>query len=304
MNKPSTLVCLLVFLLLARAILLISGLDKTIGLIFKKEQTKKEKAKALRMGKSAIITKLRNLNCKRELLIREVKLPLISYYIMTALGVVGGGVIGKVFFHETLFAVIVAILGAFAPILFLSIKYTKTKSSQIEKLQSSMMILSASYIVTEDFLKTVQDNIELLEYPEPFKDFLAYVNFIDGNVKAALRRMENGVGNVYFSQWVDVLIMAQEDRSLKYVTMSVMDAMNDVQQAQLEADTAIFAVWREYFTILMLIFSAPLIFRILMAPAYIVLVTSFVGRGLLLLLLATVVYSIISAVRLNKPLLM
>ena len=153
-------------------------------------------------------------------------------------------------------------------------------------------------------MKSVQDNIELLEYPEPFKDFIAYVSYIDGSVKAALRRMENQVDNVYFSQWVDVIVMAQDDRSLKYVTMSVMDAMNDTAQAQLEADTAMFAIWREYFTILTLIFSTPLIFRILMAPAYQILVTSFIGKGLLFLLLATTIYSIVIALRLNKPLLM
>jgi len=244
------------------------------------------------------------LNRRREVLVLEVQMPKLTYYLLTALGAVSGAVVGKVFFHEKLFAVIVSILGALAPILYLDIRHTATKSSRIEKLQSSMLILSSSYIVTEDFLRSVQDNIELLEYPAPFRDFLTYVNCIDSNVKTALRRMENQVDNVYFSQWVDVLIMAQDDRNLKYVTMSVVDAVNDVQQAQLEADTAIFAVWREYFTVLMLIFSAPLIFRILMAPAYKILVSSFIGKGLLLLLLVAVVYSIIKAVRLNKPLLM
>ena len=116
--------------------------------------------------------------------------------------------------------------------------------------------------------------------------------------------MENQVDNIYFSQWIDVLIMAQDDRNLKYVTMSVMDAMNDVQQAQLEADTAMFSVWREYLTVLTLIFSAPLIFRILMAPAYQILVSTVVGKGLLVLLLVAVVYSLIKAAHLNKPLLM
>ncbi len=85
--------------------------------------------------------------------------------------------------------------------------------------------------------------------------------------------------------------------------MSVVDAMNDVHQAQREADTAMFAIWREYFTVLILIFSAPMIFRILMKNAFTVLVTTLPGQALIGLLLAAVVFSLAKAVQLNKPLL-
>jgi len=188
--------------------------------------------------------------------------------------------------------------------LYLNFKQTIERSTHVEKLLSSMMILSNSYIVTEDFLKSVHDNVNVLEYPAPFQDFLTYVSLIDSNTKTGLRRMENQVDNIYFSQWIDVLIMAQDDRSLKFVTMSVVDAMNDVHLAQREADTAMFSIWREYFTVLILIFSAPIIFRIMMKQAYVILISTLPGQALLLLLLASVVYSLIKAVQLNKPLLM
>lgn len=43
---------------------------------------------------------------------------------------------------------------------------------------------------------------------------------------------------------------------MKTVTMSVVDAMNDVHQVQMEADTAMYAIWHEYFTVLALIFGS------------------------------------------------
>lgn len=304
MKDNSLLICVAVFLLLATAILLICGVGKSISLGLKQRKAKQEKVAEMKVRKGTFLSMLSHLNGKRKLLIAQVQMPLQTYYLLTGLCIVTGAAVGKVFFQETLFAVITAVLGAFAPLLYLNIKQTMTKSARIEKLKSSMMILSSSYIVTEDFLKSVQDNINLLEYPTPFRDFLTYVSYIDSNIKTGLRRMENQVDNVYFSQWIDVLIMAQDDRNLKYVTMSVMDAMNDVQQAQLEADTAMFSVWREYLTVLALIFSAPLIFRILMAPAYQILVSTVLGKVLLMLLLVAVVYSLIKAARLNKPLLM
>jgi hypothetical protein len=142
-----------------------------------------------------------------------------------------------------------------------------------------------------------------LEYPDPFRVFLTFVRLIDGNVNTGLRRMANQVDNSYFSQWVDVLALAQNDRRMKYVTTSVVDAMNDVRQAQREADTAMYAIWREYFTVLILIFSTPMIFRVLMKPAYRSLYRRLpvsparapAGGGRVFT---------IQAVRLNRPLLM
>ena len=296
----TTLIYLAIFLLLAAAIFLISGLDEGIGA----ELRRGKKAGAIKIRQRTLLTKLARLEQKRRLLISEAGIPKTVYWLLTCLGTAGGAVIGKFFFYGTFFAVVIGILGALSPLLYLNYKGTLSKSQRVEKLQSSMMILSNAYIVTEDFLKSVRDNIDVLEYPAPFRDFLTYVSLIDGNVKAGLRRMENQVDNAYFSQWIDVLMMSQDDRSLKIVTMSVVDAMNDVHQAQRESDTAMYAIWREYFTVLALIFAAPVIFRVLMKQAYLVLVTTLPGQALLVLLLAAVVFSLVRAVQINKPLLM
>ncbi len=290
----------MIFLLLAAVVFLVCGLDVSI----RAQLRRGKKAGAMRLRKRPVLTKLRRLEQKRRLLLAETKTPEAVYWLLTGLGAVGGAAVGKLFFSETFFALAVGLLGAFGPMFYLNYRLTQSKGRRAEKLQASMMLLSNSYIVTEDFLKSVQDNVDLLEYPDPFRDFLTYVSLIDGNVYTGLRRMANQVDNLYFSQWVDVLALAQSDRRMKYVTTSVVDAMNDVRQAQREADTAMYAVWREYFTVLILIFSTPMIFRVLMKPAYLILVSTLPGQLLLALLLAAAVYSLIQAVRLNRPLLM
>lgn len=262
------------------------------------------KKRAIRKPKGGIGKTIRRLRRKTNLLLEQVQMPKTTYGLMSAACVIAGAAVGKLVFRSTLFMLLIACLSAFSPFLYLNFKATKTRSNRMEKLRSTMMILSGSYIVTEDFLKSVQDNLELLEYPKPFRDFLAYCNYIDGNIKVALRRLETQVDNSFFSQWIDALIMAQDDRQLKYVTMSVVDSMNDVAQAQMESDTAIYAVWREYFMVLTIIFSAPLIFKILMPPAYEILVSSLIGQGLFVLLLGAVVFSLVRALKLNKPILM
>ena len=298
------LVYLTVFLLLGTVSILVVGSGQSFGQAMGMAKVIKDKKKGMRKQKSSVGERLSKLNRKRNKLLAQVQMSEHTYLLMTIACIVAGGAIGKLVFNSIAFVVLIGGLGAAAPLLYLSFKGTKTRSSRMEKLRSTMMILSGSYIVTEDFIKTVQDNLELLEYPKPFQDFLTYCNYIDGNIKVALRRLEAQVNNSYFSQWIDVLVMAQDDRQLKYVTMSVVDSMNDVAQAQMESDTVIYAVWREYFMVLALIFAAPLIFKILMPMAYEILVTSLVGQGLFILLLAAVVFSLVRALKLNKPILM
>ncbi len=302
--KYTALIYLTIFSLMAAVGLIISGQSKSISDKYNRSIIKKKKSSNLKPAKRTFLKKLKRLEKRRRGLITEVRMPDAVYYIMTAAGAIGGFYIGKIYFSELFFSVVVGIMGALAPLLYLRFRQTTERGAQIEKLLSSMMILSNSYIVTEDFLKSVDDNINVIEFPNPFQEFLTYVSFIDSNIKMGLRRMETQVSNIYFSQWIDVLIMAQDDRSLKFVTMSVVEAMNDVHLAQREADTAMFSIWREYFTVLVLIFSAPVIFRILMKQAYVILISTLPGQALLLLLLATVVYSLIKAVQMNKPLLM
>lgn len=298
------LVYLTVFLLLGAVSILAVGLGQCFDQAMWIAKEVKGKKKFVLKQKSNLSKRRFNFNRKRTKLLTQVQMSEYTYRLMTIACIIAGGAIGKLVFNSMAFVILIGGLGAAAPLLYLSFKGTKTRSSRMEKLRSTMMILSGSYIVTEDFIKTVQDNLELLEYPKPFQDFLTYCSYIDGNIKVALRRLEAQVNNAYFSQWIDVLVMAQDDRQLKYVTMSVVDSMNDVAQAQMESDTVIYAVWREYFMVLALIFAAPLIFKILMPMAYELLVTSFVGQGLFVLLLAAVVFSLVRALKLNKPILM
>ncbi len=294
---------LVVFLLLAMATILLFGLDKNLSDSLKLAQEIRGKKRSMKKPKNTLSKQIARMQKRQKAMAVGAGMPLTTYRLMSMACVMAGFMAGKLIFNSIVLAVLIATLSAFIPMLYLTIKGTKNKGSRVEQLRSTMMILSSSYIVTEDFLKSVQDNIDLLEYPKPFRNFLVHANYIDGNLKVAFRRLEQEVDNTYFSQWIDVLMMAQDDRSLKYVTMSVVDAMNDAAQAQLEGNTAIAAVWREYFMVLALIFSAPLIFKLLMPFAYQILVTSMAGQSLMVLLLVAVVFSIWRALKLNKPIM-
>lgn len=246
--------------------------------------------------------KLARLLHRAKSLIRGSKLPPPVYALMTAGCAIGGFLAGKFIYGSTLIAVALGVTFLLAPLLWLSFRETSSRSTEMDRLASSMMILSNSYLITEDFLTSVKENLEVLEAPEPFRDFFTYASYMDSSLRAGLQRMDQRVGNSYFSQWVDALIMAQEDRSLKYVTVSVVQSLNDALQVQRESDAAMYAVWRDYFLVLILIFSTPLVFRLLLADAYAAMTGTLIGQSLLLLLLAAVVFSVFRALKINRPL--
>ena len=299
----SGMICFVVFLLLSAAAFFFLRLDYALLDWITARAERKAKIKSFK--KQSRISKLVDkLLAKCVSLITNSQMPKTAYYILTVVCAVGGYCAGKVIFSSFPIALAVGTFGLIAPLLFFSFRQTKAKTAQLERLASSMMILSNSYVVTEDFITSVRDNLEILEHPEPFKDFLTYVTLMDSSVATGLRRMEAKVNNPYFSQWINALVLAQEDRSLKYVTVTVVDSMHDVLSVQAESDAAMYAVWRDYLMTLIMIFSVPLIFKFTLADAYLTLTGSLVGQSMFILLLAAVIFSVFRALKINKPLMM
>ena len=283
-------------------LLLTAGGFSLLGISGKSGRDGKNRRRYRNRGK--LEEKLARLLQRAKSLIRGSKLPPPVYALMTAGCAIGGFLAGKFIYGSTLIAVALGVTLLLAPLLWLSFRETSSRSTEMDRLASSMMILSNSYLITEDFLTSVKENLEVLEAPEPFRDFYTYASYMDSSLRAGLQRMDQRVGNSYFSQWVDALIMAQEDRSLKYVTVSVVQSLNDALQVQRESDAAMYAVWRDYFLVLILIFSTPLVFRLPLADAYAAMTGTLIGQSLLLLLLATVVFSVFRALKINRPLVM
>ena len=299
----SGMICFVVFLLLSAAAFFFLRLDYALLDWITARVERKAKIKSFK--KQSRISKLVDkVLAKCVSLITNSQMPKTAYYILTVVCAVGGYCAGKVIFSSFPIALAVGTFGLIAPLLFFSFRQTKAKTAQLERLASSMMILSNSYVVTEDFITSVRDNLEILEHPEPFKDFLTYVTLMDSSVATGLRRMEAKVNNPYFSQWIDALVLAQDDRSLKYVTVTVVDSMHDVLSVQAESDAAMYAVWRDYLMTLIMIFSVPLIFKFTLADAYLTLTGSLVGQSMFILLLAAVIFSVFRALKINKPLMM
>jgi len=292
-----------VFLLISTALLLLTGLGSEIRLAMEASAGRKQKKQSFQK-QGRLKRKLCSTLTAQKTLVKEGAFPVPFFLLLAALCAAGGFLAGKVVFNSAFLSCIIGALATLIPLLLLNFRRQKSRSKAVNRLESSMMAISNSYLVTEDLLTSVKENLPILEYPEPFRDFLTYATMMDSNMTSALRRMENRVNNPYFSQWVDVLVMAQSDRNLRYVTIPVVDAMHNVLKAQEESDAAMYAVWREYFLTLALIFCVPLVFKLLMHDAYLTMTASLAGQSMMVLLLAAIVFSVFKALQINKPVML
>ena len=273
-----------------------------------KEQ--REERAALRQKKarykspSRVLNRLSYWNARNNVLLEENHISKGAYAAMLTICACGGFLAGRAIFISPLLSVFVSVLSLALPTALFSFRRDKQTLARAEKLNADMMVLSNSYLITHDVITSVRANLDMLQISKPFRDFLAYVTYFDSDVESGLRRMENEVGNVYFSQWIDALVMAQRDRSLAYVSISIVESMRDSLAAQRDSNAALYVVWRDYFTVLALIFASPLIIRTLMPDAYWLMTSSLIGQGIMLLLIVAVAYSMARALRINRPLAM
>lgn len=297
------LLYLAIFGLLCLAIFFGLGLHDSIKDAITQKKLKKAKAKMLVDRNNVFLKGVSKLNKQRAAVIDTAGISKVAYFVIAAVCGVICYYLCSAAYGSPVIGVAFGIAGLYAPMLFFTYRKIQIKAIAVEKLESSMMVISNSYIITDDLIASIQENITNLEYPAPFKDFLSYVKFIDNDVSACLRRVEDSVNNEYFSQWVDALVLAQTDRSMKYVAVSVVESMHDMSKIQKESEVALYSVWQDYFIAIALVIATPLLFRFLMADAYTVLVTSLFGQILFALLIIAIVFSIVQAMKINRPLL-
>lgn len=212
-----------------------------------------------------------------------------------------GYLLGLILLMDAFLAIVAGGAAMFLPFVFLQLQSDWRGQNTVEKLEASMMCVTNAYIAGNDLIKAVQDNISIMEYPAPFEGFLADVNFIDASIERALRRMEIKVNNPYFSQWINILIQAQHDHNTAAMANVPIKQMNAVRRKQIEADATMAAQWREFFQGVALVCCIPVIFRVIMYQWYLTLVTTTIGRALMVAEIISIGVAITQARKINRP---
>lgn len=287
-----------IFLLLASVILMWSGLEKA----WRQEQTRKHQ---LQLQKEQLVgrksSRIEKYVSSEKKLAKATNTNRNSYIALLIASVVGGALFGKLVFMDTLISLGVAVACIILPHAYLVLKKDKDSRETAENLESAMRIITHEYIHTLDIQKAVEKAVDVIDHDKPFRQFLVDCKMVSSNIERNLRKLEAKENNAFFSRWIDQLILVQSDRNQIGNLMPILDDMNDAKTAQRQNDTKIAGAWRDYFTMLFIILLSPLMIRIVQHEWYLYLVTTPVGKLLIILLLGSLVWSTGRAMKINTP---
>ena len=227
-------------------------------------------------------------------------LKMNTFWFTVALSLFGGIGLGKFLFSDNLIAIATGIAAIPMPYIVFKVRARWYIRNRDEQLESSMNLITNSYLGCNDIIKAVNENLDKLDSPKPFAEF---VTLIDSNLKRALRKLEVKINNKYFSEWIDILVLAQEKSGdYRFILPAVVQSMNDAKRLQIEADTVMMAVWRDYFTSIILSFSIIPLLKWSNEIWFEILVGSVAGKILIILMLIMTVISAFITLKVNKPL--
>lgn len=256
---------------------------------------KRERIIGRRLGK---IEKYRN---RQRQLMKVTGIPFAVFILLTVIALAFGFVLGKMMFSDVFLACAMSTAFLVVPSLYLEMENNKRRNYDAERLENAMSIVTNSYISTGNIVQAIESSLPALEYRRPFEEFCEELHFLSSNVETALLHMGRAVKNNFFLQWVDTLVLAQTDRIQIQALPAIIAQMNEQRKAQIEADTSMVAIWQEYIIMLVMVCTIPLLFRVAMYRGYEILVTTFIGRLLMLCIIASMLHSLRRAVVLNHP---
>ena len=132
-----------------------------------------------------------------------------------------------------------------------------------EELETSLSIITTSYVRTDDIVTAVKENMQHLKPPvkEIFAGFVAENMMISADIKQSIRHLKEKVSNSIFNEWCDTLIACQDDRTLKDTLMPIVSKLTDVRIVNNEIKGMLVAARTEYFMMAaMVVGNIPLLY--------------------------------------------
>lgn len=293
-----------IFMLLAAGMLLIFGIKlpkrKTVISLSRVSADDKRKGVDERFEKLKLHEKI-SVVIKNTVEMCGTKIHI--FWLLTALSGFMGVGIGKALFVSAMLAVATGIVMLPVPFIIFKVRARWYKRNQDELLENAMNLITNSYLSCNDIITAVNENLDKLDIYKPFAEFITDVTLIDSNLRRALRRLELKINNRFFSEWIDILVLSQEKSGdYRFILPAVVQSMNDAKRLQIEADTVMMSVWREYFMAILLSFSIIPLLRWSNSEWFSILVGSTGGKLLILLMLVLTIVTAFITLRINKPL--
>lgn len=172
-----------------------------------------------------------------------------------ALILFAGGAILSVLINNIFLLPVLSVAFALLPFFYTTSTLSYYEKHTKEELETTLSIISTSYIRSDDILSAVNENLAYIKPPlrEVFQAFVGDATAVSSNTKRALMNLKDKIDDEIFDEWVDTLIQCQDDRTLKDTLQPVVAKLTDVRVVNNELRTMLASVRNEYWMMVALV---------------------------------------------------
>ena len=98
-----------------------------------------------------------------------------------------------------------------------------------------------------------------------------------------------------------MLILCHHDRRLKFALFPIIKSMNDAKTMQIEHDSMMVRVWRDYLMTAAMMFSVIPLMRFSNAEWFVLLTGTFIGKALIVVMMITALGTSFYVLKITKP---
>jgi Flp pilus assembly protein TadB len=235
-----------------------------------------------------------------ELTHRTDRLPvftLVSVVLFLA-GFIAGMLMNNYFLSPVL-----AVGLSLMPWLYVLASATKFKQQLSNELEAALGMVTTSYLRSDNILMAVRENVDSLQYPvkEVFEKFLVQSSMISSDIPRLLEEMKQGIDNAVFNDWVDQIILCQENRTLKSTLQPIVARLSDVREVTGKLNSLLYQPLKDFIAIAVLTVLNFPFFYSLSREWYNTLMNTTIGQIIVAVTFVILFASLVAVVKCTKP---
>ena len=175
----------------------------------------------------------------------------------------GAGIIISILINNLFLAPVLAIALSLIPFIYITNTLSYYEKQTKAELETALSIITTSYERCDDIVQAVRENTRYIKPPlkEVFLSFEGEATAVTSNIKKALYNMKEKLDNDVFREWVDTLILCQDDRTLKDTLHPVVQKLADIRIVNSELSTMLASARNEYWVMVALVVgNVPLLY--------------------------------------------
>ena len=217
---------------------------------------------------------------------------------------IGGFFAGGIILGNWLLGIVLGIGLYFLPLWVSQFSLYRYEQVVSDELETALNLITASYLRTDDFLGAVEENLPHIHAPieEFFSSYCKTLKYIDANAPAALEQMKQKTEDSIFLQWIDAVILCQENHLLKQALPTIVSKFSDLKaQRESNATRMMLPIQRAVSMILLVSTYLPLVWMI-NEDWFFNLTQTVWGQISVVCTIVVIFFSLNKAIRISKPL--